>query len=194
MDEDCQCLALTTVSHCGDSTTRVRSGSSSLASSDGESEGEPGIASDGRQVRGVPDRGCRRNPFADLWTYVVQDVIRGVVLNVHLPVARSAEGSLQPGPSLILVALDPAPTIPRLQTGLRSWRRVRSCFPAQEVVDPDTGLVSPAIVGDVVVCTARMSLPVPHVAQVGRHYRRTYRKYARFSSFSFFLPPPGPGC
>jgi hypothetical protein len=41
--------------------------------------------------------------FANLWTYVVQDVIRGVVLNMHLPVARSAGGFLQPGASLVVL-------------------------------------------------------------------------------------------
>lgn len=40
---------------------------------------------------------ARSNHFSDLWTYTVQDVIRGVVLNMHLPVARSAGGFLQPG-------------------------------------------------------------------------------------------------
>ena len=40
---------------------------------------------------------ARSNHFSDMWTYTVQDVIRGVVLNMHLPVARSAGGFLQPG-------------------------------------------------------------------------------------------------
>ena len=40
---------------------------------------------------------ARSNHFSDLWTYTVQDVIRGVVLNMRLPVARSAGGFLQPG-------------------------------------------------------------------------------------------------
>jgi len=40
---------------------------------------------------------ARSNHFSDLWTYAVRDVIRSVVLNMHLPVARSAGGFLQPG-------------------------------------------------------------------------------------------------
>jgi hypothetical protein len=70
---------------------------------------------------------AQSNHFADLWKYVMQDVIRGVVLNMHLPVARSAGGFLQPGASLVVFALDIALTIPHLQTGLGCWRRVRSC-------------------------------------------------------------------
>jgi hypothetical protein len=45
---------------------------------------------------------------------------------VHLRVARSAGGFLEPGASLVLLALDTVPTIPRLQTGLGPWRRVSS--------------------------------------------------------------------
>jgi hypothetical protein len=49
---------------------------------------------------------ARSNHFSDLWKYTVQDVIRSVVLNLRLPVARSAGGFLQPGiymlPSLSL--------------------------------------------------------------------------------------------
>jgi hypothetical protein len=40
---------------------------------------------------------ARSNHFSDLWIYIVQDAIRGVVLNMRLPVARSAGGFLQPG-------------------------------------------------------------------------------------------------
>ena len=40
---------------------------------------------------------ARSNHFSSLWTYIVHDVIRGVVLDLHLPVPRSAGGFLQPG-------------------------------------------------------------------------------------------------
>jgi len=40
---------------------------------------------------------ARSNHFSSLWAYIVHDVIRGVVLDLHLPVARSAGGFLQPG-------------------------------------------------------------------------------------------------
>ena len=40
---------------------------------------------------------ARSNHFSSLWTYIVHDVIRGVVLDLHLPVSRSAGGFLQPG-------------------------------------------------------------------------------------------------
>lgn len=40
---------------------------------------------------------ARNNHFSSLWAYIVHDVIQGVVLDLHLPVARSAGGFLQPG-------------------------------------------------------------------------------------------------
>ena len=40
---------------------------------------------------------ARSNHFSSLWTYIVTDVIRGVVLDLHLPVPRSSGGFLQPG-------------------------------------------------------------------------------------------------
>ena len=39
----------------------------------------------------------KSNHFSDLWAHTVQGVIRGIVLNMHLPVAQSAGGFLQPG-------------------------------------------------------------------------------------------------
>jgi hypothetical protein len=123
----------------------------SLASRDGESEseGESRTASatllagdiwrrDGRmecpplKYGRSGSRRCRRSIlpeptiFADLWTHTIQDVTRSVVLNMHLPVGRSAGGFLWPDASLVLCALDTVPTIPRSQTGLGPWRRVSS--------------------------------------------------------------------
>ena len=43
---------------------------------------------------------ARNNHFSRLWGYIVHDVIRGVVLDLHLPVARSGGGFLQPGTGL----------------------------------------------------------------------------------------------
>ena len=40
---------------------------------------------------------ARSNHFSSLWRYTVQDVIRKVVLDLHLPVPCSAGGFLQPG-------------------------------------------------------------------------------------------------
>jgi len=40
---------------------------------------------------------ARSNHFSNMWTYTVKDVIRGIVHDLHLPVARSAGGFLQPG-------------------------------------------------------------------------------------------------
>jgi hypothetical protein len=69
---------------------------------------------------------ARSNHFADVWTYIVRDVIHGVMLSMHLPVARSTGGFLEPGMSLVLFVLDTVLTSPRSKTGLGSWRRVRS--------------------------------------------------------------------
>ena len=43
---------------------------------------------------------ARNNHLSRLWSYIVHDVIQGVVLDLHLPVARSAGGFLQPGTGL----------------------------------------------------------------------------------------------
>jgi hypothetical protein len=152
-DEDEGGLATASWSSQGSSRWRTsrKSSSSSSASSDSEGEGQSGTASaappagdiwrrDG--VSGYPPlkeealrlaalQGvdlARSSHFADLWTYVVHDVIRGVVLNLQLPVTRSAGGFLQPGAPLVLFSLDTALTISRSQTGLGPWRKARSCL------------------------------------------------------------------
>jgi hypothetical protein len=49
---------------------------------------------------------ARSNHFSNLWTYIVHDVIRGVVHDLHLPVLRSAGGFLQPGKYRISLITD----------------------------------------------------------------------------------------
>lgn len=44
---------------------------------------------------------ARNNHLSRLWSYIVHDVVRGVVLDLHLPVVRSAGGFLQPGTGFI---------------------------------------------------------------------------------------------
>lgn len=98
---------------------------------------------------------ARSNHFCDSWTYVVQDVVRGVVLNMHLPVARSAGGFLQPGTSVVIFVLSVNTNSSILSpdwTGTLEEGEI-VFIPAQEVVDPETGLIPTAIVGEVVVCT-----------------------------------------
>lgn len=98
---------------------------------------------------------ARSSHFSDLWTFTVQDVIRGVVLNMHLPVARSAGGFLQPGIYvpifILLVNIALSLLLPDWTGTLEEGEII--FIPAQEIVDPDTGLVPTAIVGEVVVCT-----------------------------------------
>ena len=96
---------------------------------------------------------ARSNHFSELWTYTVQDVIRGVVMNMHLPVARSAGGFLQPGISVAIYVLLVNANSPILSpdwTGALEEGEI-VFIPAQEVVDPETGLIPTAIVGEVVV-------------------------------------------
>jgi hypothetical protein len=94
---------------------------------------------------------ARSNHFSSLWAYIVHDVIRGVVLDLHLPVARSAGGFLQPGTgshsqrysdNLLRARLD---WTGKLQEGEIVF------IPAEGVIDPDTGFVLTAVVGDVIV-------------------------------------------
>ena len=81
---------------------------------------------------------ARSNHFSDLWTYTVQDVIRGVVLNMHLPVARSAGGFLQPGIYAAIVFSRLRLThYSCLQIGLVLCRRGKSCsFPLKRLSIP----------------------------------------------------------
>ena len=77
--------------------------------------------------------------FLDLWTYTVQDVIRGVVLNMHLPVARSARGFLQPGIyGLYVLSVDTdSPFLSCHQIGPGPWRKGKSySFPLKRLSTP----------------------------------------------------------
>lgn len=71
---------------------------------------------------------ARSNHFSDLWTYAVTDAIRSVVLNMHLPVTRSAGGFLQPGIyAAILFSLLTLTHHSCQQIGLGLWKKGRLC-------------------------------------------------------------------